>query len=119
MTFLVGGTRSVAGERPDVRGARGPAAPPAVGGRQALPRELHLTAAKQGFLGVSFPEEVGGTGGGLLDSVALTEALMEAGASGGLIAGAVHPRDRAAAHRRRAATPTSSTGSSGRRSPAS
>ena len=54
---------------------------------KSLPRSLHLAAAKQGFLGVSFPEEVGGTGGGLLDSVALTEALLEAGASGGLIAG--------------------------------
>ena len=52
-----------------------------------LPRELHVAAAKQGFLGVTFPEEVGGSGGGLLDSVALTEAFMEAGASGGLIAG--------------------------------
>ena len=54
---------------------------------KGLPRELHVKAAKQGFLGVSFPEEVGGSGGGLLDSVALTEALMEAGASGGVIAG--------------------------------
>ncbi len=53
---------------------------------QALPRELHLEAAKQGLLGVSFPEEVGGQGGGLLDSVALTEAMMEAGASGGVMA---------------------------------
>jgi acyl-CoA dehydrogenase len=52
-----------------------------------LPRSLHLAAAKQGFLGVSFPEEVGGSGGGLLESVALTEALIEAGASGGVIAG--------------------------------
>lgn len=51
-----------------------------------VPRELHAAAAKQGFLGVAFPEEVGGAGGGLSDSVALTEALMEAGASGGLIA---------------------------------
>src|SRR5688500_5681569 len=51
-----------------------------------LPRELHAIAAKQGFLGVSFPEEVGGSGGGLVDSVARTEAFMEAGASGGVIA---------------------------------
>ena len=36
----------------------------------AAASELHRTAAKQGFLGVSFPEEVGGSGGGLLDSVA-------------------------------------------------
>jgi acyl-CoA dehydrogenase len=52
-----------------------------------LPRELHVAAAKQGLLGVAFPDDVGGSGGGLLDSVALTEAFMEAGASGGLIAG--------------------------------
>ncbi len=51
-----------------------------------LPRELHVAAAKQGFLGVGFPEEVGGSGGGLLDSVCLTEAMMQAGASGGLMA---------------------------------
>jgi acyl-CoA dehydrogenase len=53
---------------------------------QALPRDLHVKAAKQGLLGVSFPEEVGGQGGGLLDSVALTEAMMESGASGGVMA---------------------------------
>jgi acyl-CoA dehydrogenase len=29
----------------------------------SVPRELHLAAAKQGLLGVSFPEEVGGQGG--------------------------------------------------------
>ena len=51
-----------------------------------LPRGLHRAAAKQGFLGVGFPDEVGGSGGGLLDSVRLTEAMMEAGASGGLMA---------------------------------
>ena len=55
--------------------------------QRSLPRDLHLKAAKQGFLGVSFPEEVGGAGGGLLDSVALTEAVLEAGGSGGLVAG--------------------------------
>jgi acyl-CoA dehydrogenase len=32
-----------------------------------IPRELHLAAAKQGLLGVGFPEEVGGEGGDLLD----------------------------------------------------
>ncbi len=53
---------------------------------QELPRALHLEAAKHGLLGVSFPEEVGGEGGGLLETVALTEAMMEAGASGGVIA---------------------------------
>jgi acyl-CoA dehydrogenase len=53
----------------------------------SIPRELHLAAAKQGLLGVSFPEEVGGQGGDLLDSVAMQEAFFEAGASSGLMAG--------------------------------
>lgn len=52
----------------------------------SVPRELHLAAAKQGLLGVSFPEEVGGQGGGLLDSVTMQEAFLEAGASSGLMA---------------------------------
>ncbi len=52
----------------------------------SIPRELHLAAAKQGLLGVSFPEEVGGQGGDLLDSVAMQEAFFEAGASSGLMA---------------------------------
>jgi acyl-CoA dehydrogenase len=51
-----------------------------------VPRELHAAAAKQGLLGVSFPEEVGGQGGDLVDSVALQEAMFEAGASSGLMA---------------------------------
>ena len=53
---------------------------------QSVPRELHAAAAKQGLLGVSFPESVGGEGGDLLDSVALQEAMFEAGASSGLMA---------------------------------
>ena len=51
-----------------------------------VPRDLHRAAAKQGLLGVSFPESVGGEGGDLLDSVALQEAFFEAGASSGLMA---------------------------------
>ena len=52
-----------------------------------LPRELHLAAAEQGLLGVAFPEEVGGQGGTLLDSVDLQEGMFGAGASSGLLAG--------------------------------
>ena len=52
-----------------------------------LPRELHRTAGKQGLLGIAFPEDVGGEGGTLLDSVELSEAMFEAGASSGLMAG--------------------------------
>ena len=53
---------------------------------QSVPRELHAAAARQGLLGVSFPESVGGQGGDLLDSVELQEAMFEAGASSGLMA---------------------------------
>ncbi len=52
-----------------------------------IPRSLHLAAAKAGLLGISFPEEVGGQGGTLLDSVAMQEAFFEAGGSSGLAAG--------------------------------
>jgi len=52
-----------------------------------IPRELHRTAGKQGLLGIAFPEDVGGEGGTLLDSVELSEAMFEAGASSGLMAG--------------------------------
>ena len=51
-----------------------------------VPRELHASAAKQGLLGVSFPESVGGEGGDLLDSIAVMEGCFEAGASSGLMA---------------------------------
>ena len=51
-----------------------------------VPRSLHLAAARQGLLGVSFPESVGGEGGDLLDSIAVQEAMFEAGASSGLMA---------------------------------
>ena len=51
-----------------------------------VPRELHVAAAKAGLLGLSFPEEVGGQGGTLLDSVAMQEAFFEAGGSSGLAA---------------------------------
>jgi acyl-CoA dehydrogenase len=52
-----------------------------------MPRSLHLAAAKQGLLGVAFPEEAGGSGGDLLDSVVMQEAILEAGGCSGLLAG--------------------------------
>ncbi|MEX1210536.1 MAG: acyl-CoA dehydrogenase family protein, partial [Candidatus Nanopelagicales bacterium] len=52
-----------------------------------LPRDLHLRAAGAGILGIGFREDVGGSGGNLVDVVIFTEALLEAGASGGVIAG--------------------------------
>ncbi|MBB5800566.1 acyl-CoA dehydrogenase [Saccharothrix ecbatanensis] len=51
-----------------------------------LPRELHRTAAKVGLLGIGFPEHVGGAGD-LLDTVVVTEELIQAGGSSGLVAG--------------------------------
>ncbi|HET6626278.1 MAG TPA: acyl-CoA dehydrogenase family protein [Nocardioidaceae bacterium] len=51
-----------------------------------VPRSLHRTAAKQGFLGLGVPEELGGSGGTFLDAMAVTEAMAEAGASSGLLA---------------------------------
>jgi acyl-CoA dehydrogenase len=49
-----------------------------------LPRELHAAVAKAGFLGLGFPEEVGGSGGDLVDVTVATEAMLEAGGSGGV-----------------------------------
>jgi acyl-CoA dehydrogenase len=52
-----------------------------------LPRELHRRTAQVGLLGIGFPEAVGGCGGDLLDTVVLTEELIQAGGSSGLVAG--------------------------------
>ena len=52
-----------------------------------IPRDLHRRAAEAGILGIGFPEDVGGSGGDLIDVVVMTEALLEAGGSGGVIAG--------------------------------
>ncbi|QBR93053.1 acyl-CoA dehydrogenase family protein [Nocardioides euryhalodurans] len=51
-----------------------------------VPRDLHRAAARQGLLGLAFPEEVGGQGGDLLMSIAAMEGCFEAGASSGLMA---------------------------------
>jgi acyl-CoA dehydrogenase len=52
-----------------------------------IPRALHQRAAAAGLLGLGFPEEVGGSGGDLIDGLVMTEELLQAGASGGLAAG--------------------------------
>ncbi|RYC11496.1 acyl-CoA dehydrogenase family protein [Nocardioides zhouii] len=52
-----------------------------------IPRALHRTAGDLGLIGIAFPESVGGSGGDLLDSVAMQEAMFDAGASSGLMAG--------------------------------
>jgi acyl-CoA dehydrogenase len=51
-----------------------------------VPRELHRRAADTGLLGIGFPESVGGSGGDLLDTMVVTEELILAGGSSGLVA---------------------------------
>lgn len=51
-----------------------------------VPRSLHVAAAELGFLGLGVPEDLGGSGGDLLDVLTLTEAMAQAGASSGLLA---------------------------------
>lgn len=52
----------------------------------AVPRSLHTAAARLGLLGIAFPTEVGGSGGDLIDTIIVTEELIQAGASSGLVA---------------------------------
>lgn len=49
-----------------------------------LPLDLHKQAAEVGLLGLGFPEEVGGSGGDLIDATILGEELHYAGVSGGV-----------------------------------
>jgi acyl-CoA dehydrogenase len=51
-----------------------------------VPRSVHQAAAKLGLLGIGYPEEVGGGGGDLLDSIVVTEEMIQAGGSSGLVA---------------------------------
>ena len=51
-----------------------------------VPRSLHAAAAEAGLLGIGFAEEVGGSGGNLLDVAVVTEELIQAGGSSGLVA---------------------------------
>ena len=51
-----------------------------------FPKTLYSLFGELGFLGVGYPEAVGGSGGDLFDLIVLTEELMGAG-SGGLTAG--------------------------------
>ena len=51
-----------------------------------VPRALHKTAAGIGLLGIGFPEAYGGSGGDLLDSLVVTEEMILAGGSSGLVA---------------------------------
>ena len=49
---------------------------------EAFPRELYGKAARAGILGVTFPEDVGGSGGTLLHSMMAVEGLMRGGSTG-------------------------------------
>ncbi|WP_141584205.1 acyl-CoA dehydrogenase family protein [Actinomadura sp. WMMA1423] len=51
-----------------------------------LPRSLHVRAAEAGLIGAGFPEEAGGSGGGLLDALIVAEEIIQAGGSGGVVA---------------------------------
>ena len=51
-----------------------------------FPRELYGKMAALGYLGIGYPEEVGGTPGDIFLKVAYTEEMMRSG-SGGLVAG--------------------------------
>ncbi len=53
---------------------------------EEFPRDLYKMAAEAGILGMSLPEEVGGSGGDALHSLMVTEGLM-VGGSTGVIAG--------------------------------
>jgi acyl-CoA dehydrogenase len=50
-----------------------------------VPRSLHRAAAQAGLLGLGYAEDLGGSGGDAVDVVVMTEALLGAGASGGLV----------------------------------
>ncbi|GAA4004414.1 acyl-CoA dehydrogenase family protein [Allokutzneria multivorans] len=51
-----------------------------------VPRALHGKAAAAGLLGIGFDEAVGGEGGDLVDVSVVTEELIRAGGSSGLVA---------------------------------
>ena len=52
-----------------------------------FPRELYLRAGELGFLGLKYPEELGGQGGDYVHDAVWAEELAAAGASGGIGAG--------------------------------
>ncbi len=50
-----------------------------------FPKNLYKKMGDLGFLGVGFPEEIGGSGGDVFSTIVLTEELMRCG-SGGIVA---------------------------------
>lgn len=56
-----------------------------------VPNDFQKKIAHAGFLGIGFPEQIGGDGGNLIDATVMTEAWIEAGgSSGSLIACFTH-----------------------------
>jgi len=51
-----------------------------------VPRALHEKAGDDGFLGVGFPEEAGGSGGTILHTMVIVEEIIQGGGSSGLCA---------------------------------
>jgi acyl-CoA dehydrogenase len=50
-----------------------------------VPRSLHRAAAEAGLLGTAFPESAGGQGGSIIDASIVSEEMLYAGASSGLL----------------------------------
>jgi acyl-CoA dehydrogenase len=50
-----------------------------------VPRSLHKAAAAAGLLGIGFPEAAGGQGGDIIDATIVSEEMLYAGASSGLL----------------------------------
>ncbi|MGN6473014.1 MAG: acyl-CoA dehydrogenase family protein [Mycobacteriales bacterium] len=50
-----------------------------------VPRSLHKAAADAGLLGTAFPESVGGQGGSTIDNTIVSEEMLYAGGSSGLL----------------------------------
>lgn len=49
---------------------------------ESFPRDLYVKAGDAGILGVGFPEEYGGSGGGAMSTVMLIEGMMHGGSTG-------------------------------------
>ncbi|MGW5113451.1 acyl-CoA dehydrogenase family protein [Nocardia sp. NPDC004123] len=69
-----------------------------------VPRELAKKAAAAGLLGVGYPEDAGGEGGSLVDSLVLAEGMVAGGASSGVLA-ALFTHSVAVPHMLRLGTP--------------
>jgi acyl-CoA dehydrogenase len=54
---------------------------------RAFPRELYLRCGELGFLGLKYPEELGGQGGTYVHDAVWVEELSRSGAAGGVAAG--------------------------------